>query len=76
MLIGFLGSDYGHREVMNGMRYNRSADVWSFGALLSYLMTGERPFGEYEAGAQILAAIIVEKKIPEYEAGAQILAAT
>lgn len=49
------------------MRYKQSADVWSFGALLSYTMTGEQPFGEYDAGAQILAAIIVEKKIPDYK---------
>ena len=56
-----------YREVLNGSKYRKGADIWSFGALIYETMTGKRPYAEYELGVQILTAVIIQRKIPEIE---------
>merc|ERR1719420_546990 len=39
---------YMANEVLNGGRYGRAADVWSFGLLLVEVWTGRPPYDPYE----------------------------
>ena len=56
-----------YREVLGGAKYRTGADFWSFGALIYEIVTGEKPYADYEFGVQILTAVIIRKEIPEIQ---------
>ena len=56
-----------YREVLNGFKYRKGADIWSFGAVIYEIVTGKKPYAEYELGVQILTAVIVRKEIPKIQ---------
>ncbi|OHT02770.1 CAMK family protein kinase [Tritrichomonas foetus] len=63
-MVGSLA--YAAPEVVRGMKYDFSVDVWSLGIILFYLTTGQLPFVSASVQQQYKKIMLVEPYYPTY----------
>ncbi|WAR00447.1 LRRK1-like protein [Mya arenaria] len=64
-LVGTLG--YQAPEILEGVPYDEKVDIFSLSMVIYEILTGKRPFSEYENLSQITKALKLEEKRPNLQ---------